>query len=121
MIMLVAAAVLLSVSDVAAQRVDRADWRAPSAALALAPINPRLHPRLSPSSQAGERIDARAARLSLPQLALVGGAVGCVTGALMMGSGGDERDRAPRRFNGCILGAPFGMVIGAVYGLATGR
>lgn len=122
MMIAVAAAALLFAGDIAAQQVESVMWRAPSAALAPAAVDPRLRPDFAAASwRLGGEADARASRLSLPQVAIAGAVVGCVTGALVMGSGGDARDRAPRRFNGCILGASIGGFLGGVYGLATGR
>ncbi|HEU0300621.1 MAG TPA: hypothetical protein VFR37_14220 [Longimicrobium sp.] len=117
----VATAALLSVDDVAAQQVVEAGGRTPSMSLAATAPDPRLRPDFAPPSSSAGRIDLRAPRLSLPQAMLVGGVLGCAAGALVMGSEGDDRDRAARRFNGCILGLPIGMVVGGAYGLATGR
>ncbi|HEX2081570.1 MAG TPA: hypothetical protein VHG08_27955 [Longimicrobium sp.] len=120
MLIAVAAAALLSAGDLAAQQVDGSGWRAPSTALARATVDSRLRPDFA-ASPVQPVAEVPASRLSLAQVAAVGAVVGCVTGALVMGSGGDARDRAPRRFNGCILGASIGGFAGGVYGLATGR
>jgi hypothetical protein len=117
MLIAATAAVLLLADDAAAQRVDGGVWRTP---MALAVPDPRLRPDIA-ASPAEPSAEVRASRLSLVQVAAVGVVVGCVTGALVMGSGGDARDRAPRRFNGCIVGASIGGFAGGVYGLATGR
>jgi hypothetical protein len=115
------AASLLSAGDAAAQRVDGAGWRAPPVALAPAGMDARLRPDFDRLPTSADALDVRARRLSGTALIVGAVAVGCVTGALAMGSGGDPRDRAPRRFNGCILGASVGGFLGGVYGLATGR
>lgn len=122
MMIAVAAAALLSADDIAAQRVEGAGWRPPPVALAPAAVDPRLRPDFAAASwRLDGEADVRASRLSLPQVAIAGAVVGCIAGAVVMGSGGDARDRAPRRFNGCILGASIGGFLGGFYGLATGR
>jgi hypothetical protein len=116
--MIVLAAVLLA-APLSAQRAEPpppADaWRA----------MPAPDPRLRVEFAAAPAADIGAAewrsRLSLTQWALLGAAVGCLGGALVMGSTAEEGEVAPLRFNGCILGGAAGGFLGGVYGLAVGR
>jgi hypothetical protein len=57
---------------------------------------------------------------STVQWMLIGAAVGCVGGALVMSSGADEGEKSVAGFNGCILSGSAGIFLAGLYGLATG-
>ncbi|HEU4880625.1 MAG TPA: hypothetical protein VFT45_00230 [Longimicrobium sp.] len=108
---------LLLAAPLSAQSVEPASsadaWRrmpVPDARLrverAAAPVGERGAPVWRPGSSV--------------QWMLLGAAVGCVGGALLMGSGADEGEVAAQRFDGCVLGGSAGMFLGGAYGLLTG-
>ena len=81
--------------------------------------DPRLRVELA-AAHAGQNRMAEWRPGSSVQWMLLGAAVGCVGGALLMGSSADEGEVAATRFNGCVLGGSAGMFLGGAYGLLTG-
>lgn len=77
----------------------------------------RVEPAAAP---VGERHAAEWRPRSTVQWMLIGAAVGCAGGALVMASGADEGEKSVGGFNGCILGGSAGMFLAGLYGLATG-
>lgn len=122
-LMLAFGAVLLA-APLAGQDAD--DDRAPAPAW-FAPRAPVADPRLAPpitspnASTANREAEVRV-RPSFPALMLIGAVAGCAAGAVILSSGDDvgNREKGPVRFNGCLVGAPVGMIAGAVYGWASG-
>jgi hypothetical protein len=126
--MLVLAALAALAAPLAGQDAD--DARAPqpeSAPAWFTPRSPAADPRLAVPSAPLDVSDAEYAeearpRLSFVSMMMIGSAVGCVAGAMILSSGDDvdEREKAPVRFNGCLVGMPAGMILGAVAGWASG-
>ncbi|HEY0018704.1 MAG TPA: hypothetical protein VGC13_20560 [Longimicrobium sp.] len=87
-----------------------------------AATDPRLAVAAPASPSAADYAVEARPRLSFVSMMMIGSAVGCVAGAVIMSSGDDvdEREKAPVRFNGCLVGAPAGMLLGAVVGWASG-
>jgi hypothetical protein len=117
MMMMVLAAVLLAapLSAQTAESPASSDaWRS------MPPPDPRLRAEFAAAPPVDAGAAAWRSRLSLPQWALLGTAVGCVAGALALGSTAREGEVAPLRFNGCILGGAVGGFLAGIYGFATG-
>ena len=114
--MMIALAAILLASPLSAQTPDPAlatAWR-------TMPADPRLRADFKDARGGGAAAEL-GARMELHQVALLGAAIGCVGGALIMGASANEGEVAVMRFNGCILGASVGGFLGGIYGLATGR
>ena len=115
MMMIALAAVLLA-SPLAAQAgagAGTADaWR-------TMPLpDPRLRAEFADARGA---VDAELrSRLALHTWGLLGAAVGCLVGAVLMGSTAQEGEVAVMRFNGCIAGGAAGGFLGGIIGLARG-
>lgn len=115
--MMIALAAILLASPLPAQTAERTAssdaWRT------MRVPDPRLR-----ADFAGERDGADGAelrgRMQLHHWGLLGAAIGCIGGALIMGSSADEGEVAATRFNGCILGGAVGGFLGGIYGLASG-
>lgn len=124
--MFVLAAIAALAAPLAGQDADEA--RAPEPAPAwFTPRSPVADPRLAvpdapASPSAADYVVEARPRLSFVSMMMIGAAAGCVAGALIMSSADDvdDREKAPVRFNGCILGAPVGMLLGAAVGWASG-
>lgn len=116
MMMIVLAAVLLA-APLSAQAPERA---AASGAWMRMPVaDARLRVELAAAPVRESHAALRGPRSSV-QWMLLGAAVGCVGGALVMASGADEGEKSVAGFNGCILGGSAGIFLGGLYGLATG-
>lgn len=81
--------------------------------------DPRLRVELAAESMDGGRAAEWRSGSSV-QWMLLGAAVGCVGGALLMGSTADEGEVAAMRFNGCVLGGSAGMFLGGAVALIRG-
>ena len=115
--MMIALAAFLFTAPLAAQSGESA---AASGAWMRMPVpDARLRVEFA-SAPAGERDSAEWAAQSAVQWMLIGGAVGCAAGALIMASGAEEGEKAATAFDGCVLGGSAGVFLGGVYGLLTG-
>jgi hypothetical protein len=118
---LAACAVLLA-APLAGQDAD--DAGAPERfSLSVPTADPRLAvPMGFRSASTPARVVEARPRPAFVTLMLIGAGIGCVGGAIIMSSADDvdDREKAPVRFNGCILGASVGMFLGAAYGWASG-
>jgi hypothetical protein len=126
--MLVLAALAALAAPLAGQDADEARAPQPEPEPAwFIPRSPATDPRLSVPPALSNVSDPEYAlearpRLSFVSMMMIGSAVGCVAGAVILSSGNDvdPREKAPVRFNGCLVGAPTGMILGAVAGWASG-
>jgi hypothetical protein len=126
-VMLVLAAVAVLAAPLAGQDADEARAPQPEPVPGwFTPRSPAADPRLvvsAPTSLSATDYAVEAPpRLSFVSMMMIGVAAGCVAGALIMSSADDvdDREKAPVGFNGCLVGAPAGMILGAVAGLASG-
>lgn len=116
MMMIVLAAVLLA-SPLAAQTNGSAP---PADAWRSMPIpDPRLHADFADARVPHDAAEMRS-RLPLHTWGLLGAGVGCLVGAVLMGSTAQEGEVAVMRFNGCIAGGAVGGFLGGIVGLARG-
>jgi hypothetical protein len=120
MMMIALAAVLFAAplsAPLSAQVPERAT---PSDAWMRMPVpDARLRVELA-AAPVGKSHTAHWGPRSTVQWMLIGAAVGCVGGALVMASGADEGEKSVAGFNGCILGGSAGIFLAGLYGLATG-
>ena len=114
--MIVLAAVLLA-APLSAQRGEPAT--AAGAWMRMPVPDARLRVELA-AALVEERDAANWGPRSTVQWMLIGAAVGCVGGALVMASAADEGEKSVAGFNGCILGGSAGIFLAGLYGLATG-
>ena len=114
--MIVVAAVLFA-APVAAQSGELATASDAWMRMPVADTRLRVEPAAAP---VGEHDATEWAPRSSVQWMFIGAAVGCVGGALLMGSSADEGEVAATRFNGCVLGGSAGIFLGGLYGLLTG-
>lgn len=112
---------LLITTPLAAQQAESAAAWLPGgyAASSLPVMDPRLRADFRPSTNPVDGIEART-RLSLTGWLMLGSAVGCVTGAVLVASDAEDEEKAPMRFQGCILGAALGGFVLGLTGLAAG-
>ncbi len=119
---LLAACAVLLVAPLAGQDADDAG-AAERFSLRVPTPDPRLAipTAFRSASTPAREVEARP-RPAFVTLMLIGAGIGCVGGAVIMSSADDvdDREKAPVRFNGCILGASVGMLLGAAYGWASG-
>ena len=115
--MIVLGAALLASAPLSAQIGEPAT--ASSAWMRLPVPDARLRVELAAALVGGSHAERWGSR-STVQWMLIGAAVGCVGGALVMASGADEGEKSVADFNGCILGGSAGSFLAGLYGLATG-
>jgi hypothetical protein len=119
-------AALSAAEPLAAQAKDGAPFPRPAeapswfSARPAAAADPRLALPSQPAAPGADQGSVALSRLSAPALMAIGGAMGCVAGALIMYSGAEEGEKTAVGFNGCVLGGSAGIFLAGLYGLVTG-